>query len=50
MNQDQDRERIIGILQRNNLLCISESDVCYLSERFGGCQCGKIMEEIRSGS
>jgi hypothetical protein len=43
----QDRERIIQILQNHGLLCISEEEVCDLSARGAGCNCGNIMKEIR---
>lgn len=49
MNLQYDRERIIMLLQQNGLLCSSEKDVCRLSEAGHGCNCGKIMREIREG-
>lgn len=42
-----EHERIIMLLQQNGLLCISENQVCRLSEAGHGCNCGKIMREIR---
>jgi hypothetical protein len=46
-NLQQDRERIIKILQDNGLLCSSPLNVCELSRNGHGCSCGKIMSQIR---
>lgn len=43
----EDRERIIQILQNHGLLCMSEEEVCNLSAKNLGCNCGEIMKEIR---
>lgn len=46
-DNSQDRERIIRILQAHGLLCKSEEEVCNLSAKNLGCNCGDIMKEIR---
>lgn len=46
-DNSQDRERIIRILQNHGLLCKSEQEVCNLSAKNLGCNCGDIMKEIR---
>ena len=48
MDIQQDRERIISILHKYELLCKSENEVCSLSKQGHGCNCGKIYEEIRN--
>jgi hypothetical protein len=46
-DNSQDRERIVRILQNHGLLCKSEEEVCNLSAKNLGCNCGDIMKEIR---
>jgi hypothetical protein len=40
-------DKVIDILQRNGLLCKSEHEVCSMSERGHGCNCGKVYKDLR---
>jgi hypothetical protein len=43
---EQERNRIIDILQRLGLLCKSEEEVCNISKQGHGCNCGQVYKEI----